>query len=150
MSYKTCFSVIVLASLLLAGWQDGAGQRRKRKHGAPTNKMSKLQAGTWGGPHIAVDVSENGARLEYDCAHGTIDEPIVPDRDGRFDVKGTHVKEHGGPVRADEDMTGQPARYTGRAEGQTLTLTVTLTDTNEVVGTYTVALGQRPRIVKCL
>ncbi len=112
--------------------------------------MNKLQPGTWGGAHISVEVTERGARLNYDCAHGTIDEPISPDQGGKFAVNGTHKRERGGPLRRDDDNGGQPARYTGTVAGQTMTLTVTLTDTQEVVGTYTVTRGQRPRIVKCM
>ncbi len=104
----------------------------------------------WGGAHISVEVTASGARLNYDCAHGTIDEPIIPDHGGRFAVKGTHVIERGGPIRADQSNSGQPARYTGTVAGQTMTLTVTLTDTREVIDTYTVTRGQEPRIVKCM
>ncbi len=104
----------------------------------------------WGGPHISVEVTESGAQLNYDCAHGTIDQPIAPDANGKFAVSGTHTQERGGPVRADEGNSRPPARYTGTVEGQTMTFTVTLRDTNEVVGTYTVTHGKAGRIVKCL
>ncbi len=153
MKLKACFSVIILPVLLSAICSDGLGQRHKKKlkhKVVTTHKMSKLPTGMWGGPHIGVEVTESGARLDYDCAHGTIDQPITPDASGKFAVNGTHTQERGGPVRADEDNSGQPARYVGTVEGRTLTFTVTLKGANEAVGTYTVTRGQAPRIVKCM
>ncbi len=112
-------------------------------------KMDGAKTGTWGGQHIALEVTAEGAQAEYDCAHGTVDQKFVADAEGRFDLRGTHVREHGGPVRRDETPDSHPARYTGRIKGDTMTLTVTETDTNESVGTFTLAFGQPPRVMKC-
>ena len=71
-------------------------------------------------------------------------------RRGRFNVKGTHYKEHGGPVRIDEENKGQTARYTGALLARTLTITVTLTDTGQTLGTFRVKHNQEPHLVKCL
>ena len=106
--------------------------------------------GNWGGPHIGLAATAEGARIEYDCAQGTIDGPIVLDRAGRFVATGTHTAEHGGPVREGEEPKPQPARYKGKLKGKTLTLTVILTDSGENAGTFTLALGATPRLVKCL
>src|SRR5437762_14101876 len=54
--------------------------RRKRRRGT-VKKMSdrkqgavgSLAAGTWGGQHIRLSVRADGAAVEFDCAHGTID-----------------------------------------------------------------------------
>src|SRR6516164_3286449 len=80
----------------------------------------RVAVGTWGGDHIRMDVVPSGAAIEYDCAHGTIDEPIVPDGGGRISVGGTHTFEHGGPVRIGEPEDRHPARYDGRVVGDTL------------------------------
>jgi hypothetical protein len=88
--------------------------------------------------------------VEYDCAHGTIDEPLVPDDAGRFEAKGTFVLERGGPLREGETLETHAARYVGRMDGKTMTLTVTLIDTSQTVRTFSLALGAPPRIVKCL
>lgn len=131
----------ILSVLLVAVWIGCAAA-------APAKE--KVLTGSWGGPHIGLEATGEGARIEYDCAQGTIDGPIAPGRDGRFEATGTHTAEHGGPVREDESGEGQPARYRGRLKGKTLTLTVTLAGSGEEVGTFTLTRGATPRIVKCL
>jgi hypothetical protein len=108
--------------------------------------------GSWGGPHISLELAKDGGRVEYDCAHGTIAGPVIPDREGRFEAAGTHSAEHPGPVREeDERREGQPVRYRGKVSGETLTLTVMPAgDTNEEIGTFTLTRGATPRLMKCL
>jgi hypothetical protein len=113
------------------------------------SKMDSAQIGLWGGEHIRLEVTAQGGQVEYDCAHGTIDQQIVLDRQGRFDVRGTHVREHGGPIRKDEISDSHPAQFSGQISGTTMTLSVTETDTKEIVGTFTLVYGQKPHIVKC-
>lgn len=112
-------------------------------------KGERLAPGAWGGDHIRMEVSEAGAALEFDCAHGAIDKPIALDSEGRFDLKATYTVERGGPVRRDSPPPVRPARYSGRVSGDTLTLTVTLTDTDEDAGTYTLTRGSEGRVFKC-
>jgi hypothetical protein len=106
--------------------------------------------GAWGAEHLSLIADGQGAALEYDCATGAIDDPLVPDAEGRFDLTGTHTLEHGGPVQVGEDPDIHPARYEGRIVGRTLTLTVTLTDTGDAVGTFALVKGQDGRVYKCL
>lgn len=108
-----------------------------------------LQAGTWGGEHISLEVTESGARVEYDCAHGTIGRRIVPDAKGRFDVPGTYVEESGGPVREGAQPKSYAARYTGRVSGERMTVTVTRGDTRKVIGKFTLVRGREPELFKC-
>jgi hypothetical protein len=119
--------------------------------GSPASPdKSGALTGSWGGQHISLEATDEGARIEYDCAHGAIDGPVVPGRDGRFEAAGTHAAEHGGPVHEGESEEGQPARYRGELKGNTLTLTVTLAGSGEEVGTFTLSRGAAPRLVKCL
>jgi hypothetical protein len=112
-----------------------------------TRKGAAL-SGSWGGEGISLEVTEAGARIEYDCAHGTVDRRIVPDARGRFDLPGTHVEEHGGPVRA-APAGGFPVRYAGRVDGSEMELTVTRAADGEVIGTYSLVRAREPSIVKC-
>lgn len=89
-------------------------------------------------------------RIEYDCAHGDLAEPLALDRSGWFDVTGSHTPEHGGPVREDEKSESRPAGYAGRVDGGRMTLTVTLTDTGEILGTFALTQGVAGRLKKCL
>ena len=120
-----------------------------RKAAVPP-RTSSLPAGTWGGQHISLDVTPAGARLEFDCAQGTIEQALTLDAHNAFDLPGTYTPEHGGPVRIDEQPNARPARYTGRIEGERLTLTITFADTQKPVGTYTLVRGQTARIFRCL
>ena len=106
--------------------------------------------GKWGGEHIGMVVSDSSATLEYDCAHGTIDEPIIPDDEGRFEVIGVHVFEHGGPIRIDEIPDEHPALYKGHIVGNEMTLILVLTDTDTEIGTFSLTRGVEPLIYKCL
>jgi hypothetical protein len=105
--------------------------------------------GIWGGEHIGLVVTEDGGRVEYDCAHGTIDQRITTDAEGGFELRGTHVRERGGPVRRGDPVDSHPATYKGQIEGDTMTLTVEESDTGQSVGTYTLRLGREPHVVKC-
>jgi hypothetical protein len=111
--------------------------------------LEEIPRGMWGGQHISLEVTGEGARIEYDCAHGAISQQIRADRSGRFEAKGVHVREHGGPVREGEDAPSRPARYSGRTDGKTMTLTVTLTDPDENVGTFTLEYRKEARLTKC-
>jgi hypothetical protein len=117
---------------------------------APRVANQTILLGAWGGDHVGLLLTESGGTLEYDCAHGAIDQPFVTDSAGRFQLAGTHTREHGGPIRKDQKPDTHPARYTGSVEGDTMTLTVTLTDSNEVLGTFTLTRGRPARVVKCL
>ena len=113
-------------------------------------KDGKVRLGSWGGDHAGLTIRAEGGTLEYDCATGTIDEPFVVDAEGRFDLRGTHVREHGGPIRVGEEPDRHPARYTGRTDGNRMTLTVTMTDLDQTVGTFTLTFALPARIIKCL
>ena len=116
----------------------------------PTEKIDRVARGVWGGEHIQMEVTENGARLEYDCAHGTIEQPLVLDDAGRFEWTGTHTRERGGPVRIGDKPDSHPARYTGHVDGKTMTLTLTLTDTQDTFDPYTLTQGDYGIVRKCL
>lgn len=109
----------------------------------------RVPTGTWGGDRVQLNVTERGATTEYDCAHGTVDQPLEVDRAGRFNATGRHVLEHAGPVRADEPPDSHPASYEGRLSGDALTLSVVLTDTGDEVGTFSLRRNMGSRLHKC-
>lgn len=116
--------------------------------GGSESRKDRLPAGTWGGPHVTMEVTETGARLDYDCAHGTIDEPVRLDDRGRFDVGGTHTPESPGPVRRGETRT-EAARYTGSVRGDRMSLTVTRPGSGRELGTFELQRGRLGRVFKC-
>jgi hypothetical protein len=120
-----------------------------RNQPGEVRRNMEATTGTWGGEHIGLEVTDEGGRVEYDCAHGTIDQKIVADARGGFEARGTHVRERGGPVRKGEPEDRHPAVYQGQIKGDTMTLTVKESDTGESVGTFTLTLGRQPQIMKC-
>src|SRR6267142_639204 len=59
----------------------------------------RVAAGTWGGDHVALEVTDAGGHLEFDCASGDVQQPLVVVDDARFGVDGIYVREHAGPIR---------------------------------------------------
>jgi hypothetical protein len=113
---------------------------------APT----ELPLGGWGGEHISLTVSATGARVEFDCAHGTVDEAPMLDSQGQFNLRGMYVREHGGPIRDGEPEDSHPAVYFGQLEGSRVTMSIRLIDEGLQIGAYAALLGQQPRLFKCL
>jgi len=117
----------------------------------PSNQNSRaLENGVWGGQGVSLEIKDNGAEIDYDCAHGTITGKIVPNRAGEFSVKGFHVREHGGAVREDDNRAGQPVTYEGSIAGETMTLKVTVDENKETIGTFTLTRGKSGRVRKCM
>ena len=114
---------------------------------ARTQKMERIATGVWGGQHINIEVGEKSAAIEYDCASGVIDGPLVVDGNGNFKLRGKHRIERGGPVRADEQPNEQPATYTGAIKGDTMTLTLKVNDSDEE--TFTLERGKQGELFKC-
>jgi len=130
----------------------GAGSCRDM-HGASNRTAVQnsdwLANGVWGGEHIRMEVTDSGADVEYDCAHSTVDEPIVLDSEGNFEVKGKYLPQHGGPIRKDEESNGSIVRYTGHAKGRESSLTITNPEKKETIGTFTLTQGSDGRVMKC-
>lgn len=130
-----CIAVVVVLMLLMIS------------AAARIQKMRRISTGLWGGPHISMKVGAKSATLEYDCANGVIDGPLVIDAKGDFKLRGTHRAEHGGPVRADESSEGRPATYTGSVKGNEMTLTLKVGD--DEPETFTLEKGKEGELFKC-
>jgi hypothetical protein len=97
-----------------------------------------------------MQVTSAGARLEYDCAEGVIEEPLRPDAEGRFTATGSHTPGHGGPIRAGEILPTFRARYDGHVKGEQMSLLVTLTETGAALGSFELRRGSSGLLVRCL
>jgi hypothetical protein len=133
-------AVFIAASALLH-----AGPRTTE---AMSEERTRLAAGVWGGQHVRVEVSDDGARLDFDAARGIIERPVTLDGEGRFSASGAYTVEGGGPLREGEEPEPQPAVYGGVVRGKEMTLNVTLTETKEELGPYTLTRGSRGRVWK--
>jgi hypothetical protein len=134
------FLVTALALASYSVWLHAASTRAA----TDTNTVA---TGAWGGEHVILQVSKNGAEVEFDCAHGQITQAIALDKRGGFDVPGTFTPDHGGPVRRDEITSPSPARYSGHVHGDAMSLTVTVG--KEEVGTFSLTRNSHPNLRKC-
>jgi hypothetical protein len=108
----------------------------------------RVEPGEWGGRGARLTVERDGALLELDCAHGSLGAMTV--EEGRFDVAGRFVREHGGPTRKDEAEGAVSARYRGSVQGHTMTLDVVLEDGGgQTMGPFELTLGGNARLMKC-
>lgn len=104
--------------------------------------------GSWGGQHIGIELTATDGRLDYDCAAGTIDEPVRPDVAGRFTARGTHTPSMGGPERVDVRRPQLEASYVGELNGDRMTLRVRTAEAE--LGPFTLMRGAEPTLVRCL
>lgn len=128
-----------LSALLLAGC---TGAR------LPQEATPHVVTGDWGATHVALHLGPDGGTIEYDCASGTLDGPLLADADGAFRVAGTHVRAHGGPARMGEVLPREPAVYQGRVRGDRMTLQVS-TGT-ATLGPYSLAKDAPAQLFRCL
>ena len=117
---------------------------------AGQNNVSALgPVGTvWGGEHVRLEVTPEGATLEFDCASGSTTKPVELSSPGNFSTAGTYTRERGGPVTRDGNPS-VPAMYSGSIEGNTLKLTVTAGPQNESAGGYVLYRGKPGHVLKC-
>lgn len=105
----------------------------------------RLKTGAWGGEHVAMTVTDTGARIELDCAYGEIGEPLTIDPDRRMAVQGVYVLQRGPDP---ENPDRKPARFSGTLSGDVLTFEVRLIESGEIVGAFKVVYGAPPRGVR--
>ena len=147
MQTNNFYSFCVFSLIMLALWQNGSCRNGKMNMTAQI--QNRVATGSWGGQNVQMDVTEDGARLRFSCAHASIEQPITLDADGRFSANGTFVAEAMGPLREDNPPKNQPAVFSGTVKDQDMTLTVTLTETKEEAGTFNLSHGQPGRVKRC-
>jgi hypothetical protein len=111
---------------------------------------TSVGTGLWGGDHVEMTVGATSTHLEFDCAHGDIPGALSVKSNGDLAANGTFVREHGGPIRVDDQTDQHPALYSGQVSSGRMTLSIRLTDSGEVVGSFDLVQGVAGRIVKCL
>lgn len=112
------------------------------------NEGHKVEETVWGGQHVRLVIGETRSEIEFDCAHGAIKGRFSTDADGQFDLPGTFARE-GGPVREDESDSGKPVRYKGKITGDTMTLTIIMSESNQRLDDFTLTRGNQGQLRKC-
>jgi len=116
---------------------------------AHPQRTHRITSGVWGGQHVQIDVNENSADVEFDCAHGTIEGPLTIDDNDGFTWKGTFATERGGPITSDDKSTSQPAVYSGSIKNQAMNLAVRLENEKEPLGNFVLTQGKNGQLRKC-
>jgi hypothetical protein len=102
-------------------------------------------AGTWGGDNAGLIVDKADVHVHIGCTVGDAVGPIRPDPDGRFVASGTYNVD---AYPVDRGII-HPASFTGRIVGETMTLSVTLTDDGRTLGPVTLVYGKEPTMGPC-
>ena len=163
-------TTLLIAALIIFLQADSCQKKREQKSPAisptPVESVTKsptphrttdapsggsLDPGVWGGRGVSLQITAAGAEVEFDCAHGTLEQRIISDAEGRFEVTGTFITE-GGPVRIPVDGAapkGSPATYRGRIAGEQMTLDVTVAGTGAKLMGLSLVRGRPPSLRKC-
>lgn len=102
-------------------------------------------SGTWGGDDAGLIAAEKSAHIHVGCTLGDTDAPIRPNADGSFEASGTYNVD---AYPIDRGII-HPATFSGRVDGDQLTLRVTLTDTVRVIGPVILLKGKEPKMGPC-
>ena len=105
--------------------------------------------GSWGGRHVGLVLTGNGGTLEYDCAAGRFDGPLIVQSDGRFKASGSHTPGIGGPERIGEVRPSHPTDYTGTVRGDRMTLRGRVAN-GVLLGPLELRRGAEPMLLRCL
>lgn len=116
---------------------------------ASTPRAASPLTGQWGGTHVSLILTETGGTLDYDCAAGTIDGPLMVAPDGSFSGVGRHTPAAGGPERVGEVRPSFGARYEGTVRRDRMTLQVRV-DNGVAIGPYALRRGAEPVLFRCL
>lgn len=124
-------------------------KKGKAKQKTMTKKFVAVPPGLWGAEGIILNVEEKGVNIQFACADGQIEQALNMDEQGDFSSNGFQSQHGPGPARVDANSARQPAIYKGKISGDSMTLKVTLTETKEVVGEFTLERGKTSRMKRC-
>lgn len=111
--------------------------------------VTGAQTTTWGGDHIEMKITADGAQLEFDCATGTIGERMKPDGQGAFKVKGTFTPESHGPVRDDAAPRARKATYSGTIKDDAMSLRLEIEGEEGPAHTFSLVRDHPGNLRKC-
>ena len=132
--------IVLTGALLLAG---------QPATNLPQGRDTDASPDVWGGRDISMEVTPQGAAVEFDCAHGNLLEPIKANAKGEFAARGTFTPEHGGPITLANPPRDLPAIYKGTIAGDTMRLEVVLADKDQQPEPFTLTRGKAGRVRKC-
>ena len=116
----------------------------------PAAPAKAVPNGVWGGEHIRMEVNDSGADIEFDCARGSISQPLRLDGNGRFKVQGIYMAQTPAPAAVDAGLTasGVKATYTGTVSGSSLRLEVFI-EGQDTPRIFDLIHGDQGHLAKC-
>src|SRR6266851_4827214 len=103
----------------------------------------KLTPGIWGTDHLSLEISDERAEFEFDCAHGSIDSHFMLESDGSFKLNGTYTRETHGPIRVGHPLQDRQAEYFGLVDGNDMRLSVRLLGGNDETENFVLKCGEQ-------
>lgn len=101
--------------------------------------------GTWGGDNAGLIASDTSAHVHIRCTVGDTKGRVTPDAAGHFSISGVYNVD---AYPIDRGIT-HPAEFSGQISGNTMTLTVVLTDTGRQLGPVSLTYGKEPKMGPC-
>ena len=155
---RLCRFIIILLTIFFVNSTGKSLPRPKAKTIRQTANIKTMNQtgkkivapGNWGGAGINLTVEKDGAKIEYDCAEAEIGEKLATDKRGNFNVEGSYLRHYPGAIRTKLLPKSQPAKFEGKISGETMMLKVTLTESGEEIGNYTLERGKTAKIHRCL
>ncbi len=133
MGTRALIAVSALAATIIIGCASTTG--------TPITEVT----GTWGGDNAGLIVTDTSAHVHIGCTLGDTKGRIIVDAEGRFVIGGTfNVDAY--PV--DRGIV-HPAQFNGQITGNTMRLTVVLTDTERQLGPVVLVFGKEPKMGPC-
>lgn len=114
---------------------------------ATASPQKRVAEGKWGGPHMRLEVTADGAEFEFDCAHGRLTGPLMLSN-GRFAATGSYMRERG-RVRVDESEGGERVYFKGQVEGSRMSVSFSFAEDGSEAETFTLTHGGEARLFKC-
>ena len=143
---KTYSQLFLSVSILLLGtasWaQVGVTGSRQVDD---TNGASEL----WGGQDVRLQLTDQGATIEFDCAEGRISQLIKPDEKGEFTARGSYTPGQFGAIQKAKPPRELPAIYKGTISDNTMHLQVILENKDTQPPPFTLIKGKQGRVLRC-
>ena len=103
----------------------------------------------WGGQDVRLQITAQGATVEFDCADGKILEPISADAKGEFTAHGTYTPSPRGPMRKNPPPRDISAVYKGTISGDTMHLQLSVENKEIQLPLFTLMKGKDGHLVRC-
>jgi hypothetical protein len=120
--------------------------------GGPAPLVPPPLSGQWAGDRMILTLDANGGRIEMDCASGSLQGPIIPGGDGKFQTQGSFSQHRAGPDLVEQPAGAKnapaPTRYSGELQDDVLKLSV-LAPGSSTPQVFNLRRGARVKLLRC-